>query len=207
MLLKKSSCVFLQAFSFMRLSLMLCRCDAWTCKWLYNMCMCLCESVCLTVCMSVVCFENSINKIILLKREMLFFSEFFTNEYTLWIARTWFTAKKYSNLGKVFILSLFKRVANQTERFRFEQTSVINYLLAERCVHHTRFIEKCEMRTEKNVLVILIQKDGVEPHRLSGKEMVSVAVGSKGHADSLLEYQTIHRCWFPWKQCFLLASP
>ena len=36
MLLKKSSCVFLQAFSFMRLSLMLCRCDAWTCKWLYN---------------------------------------------------------------------------------------------------------------------------------------------------------------------------
>ena len=39
--LKKSSCVFLpasffQAFSFMRLSLMLCRCDAWTCKWLYN---------------------------------------------------------------------------------------------------------------------------------------------------------------------------
>ena len=34
---KKSSCVFLPALSFMHLSLLLCRCDAaWTCKWLYN---------------------------------------------------------------------------------------------------------------------------------------------------------------------------
>ena len=34
--LKKSSCVFLPSCVFPLASLLLCRCDAWTCKWLYN---------------------------------------------------------------------------------------------------------------------------------------------------------------------------
>ena len=40
--------------------------------------------------------------------------------------------KKYSNLVEILILTLFKIAANQTERFRLEQRSVIKFLAAEK---------------------------------------------------------------------------
>ena len=41
-------------------------------------------------------------------------------------------SKNYSNLTKIFLLKLFKIVANQRERSRYEQRSVIKFLLAEK---------------------------------------------------------------------------
>ena len=41
--------------------------------------------------------------------------------------------KNYFSLAKVFVLRLFKVVANQTECSRLEQRSVIKFLVAEKC--------------------------------------------------------------------------
>ena len=43
------------------------------------------------------------------------------------------SSKNYLNLARIFILRLFKLAANRTECFRFEQRSVIKFLVAEKC--------------------------------------------------------------------------
>ena len=78
--------------------------------------------------------------------------------------------KNYFNLPKLFLLRLFKMVENITECSRFEQTSVIKFLLA----NHVKFTEIGVMCKVKYVLVKKIftngQKHGFVIMNLSWKD-------------------------------------
>ena len=59
---------------------------------------------------------------------------FFFHKCKLYIIWNWFIVKNYFNLTKLFLLRLFKMVANQTEWSRLEKRSVIKFLVAEKCI-------------------------------------------------------------------------
>ena len=123
-------------------------------------------------------------------------------------------SKNYFNLTKIFVLRLFKIVANLTACFKLEQRSFMKFLMAEKC-------KPCEIREEyvicmeKHCLVKCFEskrqwKHEVETHWVFGKEKIlGTVVSNEGHAVTVLWHERTHLYWFPWKrwnckQCFLL---
>ena len=124
---------------------------------------------------------------------------------------------KNFNFTRIFILRLFKMVANQIATgLNRSLSSNFGWL---RSANHVKCTEECVMCTGKHVLVkkiftneqnmdlplLLWVKKTVhvdEIHWLSGKEKVLGAVSNKeGDADSLLGHKWTHHYWFPWKRC------
>ena len=118
-------------------------------------------------------------------------------------------SKNYFNLAKIFVLRLFKMVANQTECSSLEQRSVIKFFGGRE--------EQTIWNFLKNVLDKKVSKwakhlpqwawvkktvHGVETHWLSSKNKAQGAVVNKeGETDCLLGHERTHDYWFPWKRC------
>ena len=125
-------------------------------------------------------------------------------------------SKNYSDLTNIFVLRLFKIVANQTESSKLEHRFVIKFLWL-RNANHVKFTEEYVMCTEKQVLIkqrfIKEQKIGLplritvektvhalETHWLFGKEKVlGAAISKESNADSVLRHELTQNYWFPWK--------
>ena len=119
--------------------------------------------------------------------------------------------------------------ANQTEYFRLEQRSVINFLVAEKCkpceiywrindlYGEESFSQKWFTKWQNIGLPLWewVGKTvyGVEIDWLSGKKQVLGASRMKDlHADSLQWQQRDYHYWFSWKkgkskQCLKLPTP
>ena len=137
--------------------------------------------------------------------------------------------KNYSNLIKIFVLRLFKMVANQKQCFRLEQRSLIRFLIATKSkpcdiyrrmyvVYGEAYFSQKRFTNTLNMGMPLrtrikktIQRVG--KHWLFGKEKVlGAAIGKEGHANCLQAYKMINHYWFSWKRgshqlCFLLPNP
>ena len=116
--------------------------------------------------------------------------------------------KNEFNLANIFVLRLFKMVANRAEYSKLEQKSVIKVLVAEKCkpweiykklwdvYRETSFSKKkkkAKMGFSQQALVKM-RVDG-----LSGKEKVLGAAVDKGHTNSLLGYERTSQNWFSGK--------
>ena len=152
------------------------------------------------------------------------FSEFFWHRCKCYLVWNRLIAKNHLNLTKIFLLKLFKMAKNQTDHSRFEQKSVIRFLMAKKCKPCHIYTRMCDvwrktcfsqkMFTNRlNIGLLLwdwMEKTvhRVETHWLSSKEKVLGAVVSKeGHADSVLGHEKTHHYWFTCKQCFLGPIP
>ena len=99
-------------------------------------------------------------------------------------------SKNYFDLTKIFVLRKFKTATNQTEHSRFEQRSLIKFLVAEKCKPCEIYRRTCDVYREAyfsknkkgftnwlNINLPLqdwVKKTihGVETYRFSGKKKV-----------------------------------
>ena len=123
-----------------------------------------------------------------------------------------FYCRNYSNLAKIFILMLFKMIANQTQGFGLEQRSVIKFLVVEKYKSCKIYFKKtCDMYGEacfskkkklykwaKHVFAIIsLTVHGRKRYWLSSKEKVSAArVSKEDRANILFGHERIYHYWF-----------
>ena len=152
---------------------------------------------------------------------------FFTFFHSFCIVWNWFIAKIYFIFVKQFVLRPFKMIANQTVTqfwtefchqifggWECKPCKIYRRMCSvyrEACFSLKMFTQQLNMGLP---LLALVEKtvNGVETHRLSGKEKVlGTAVSKEGDAYRLLGYDWSHHYWFLWKSCncqqrFLLPS-
>ena len=95
------------------------------------------------------------------------------------------------NLSKIFVLRLFKMVANQCSSL--EQRSIIKFFMAKKCKLCEIYREECfNQKIFTNVinmdLPLWTQKD---TDSLIKEKVLGEGVIKKGHADSILEHEWI----------------
>ena len=102
--------------------------------------------------------------------------------------------------------------ANQIACFWLEQSSVLKFLVVEKCKPCEIYRRICDVYEEASLSLKDVYEWGkggfsttkwqsiewkgiYSPRKMSPNEMVS-----KDLTDSLLEYKRIYQCWFPWKK-------
>ena len=127
----------------------------------------------------------------------------------------------------IYIFYFVTQKDSKSEYSNLKQSSVIKFLVAEKCKPCEIYRKMCDVYTEagfsqKNMftngqnmglpLWTWIKKNicGMEMNWLSSKEKVlGAALSKESYADSLLGHERTHHYWFSWKwcnykQCFLL---
>ena len=113
-------------------------------------------------------------------------------------------SSNHSNIAKIFVLRLFKMVANQTQRFRLKKRSIINCLVAEKCKPCEIYSIMCHVyggqcfnqQMFTNGLITSLPR-----LREKTVNVLGAAFSKEGHADSLLGLESSRHYWFPWKRC------
>ena len=135
---------------------------------------------------------------------MIFCFQIFFHKCKLWIVYR----KNYFNKAKIFVLRLYKMLANQTECsktwtevcpqiFGGREVQTMWILLKNvRCVRRSMFLSKYVLKWAKHgfVTMSLSREDSRWNRNVPG-----AGLSKERHADSLLEYGKTHHNWFCWK--------